>query len=422
MCATHAHERPDTMTGTTRSSSTRVMIYSQDGLGLGHLRRTSAIASRLAELVPDVAILTCMDSPMGPFFDPGERHDHLKLPCIVKVGPGQWRANALPVDFADIHALRSRLLVAAAEGFAPDLLLVDHMPHGAQGELLATLRYLRAERPGTQIVLGLRDILDDPAVIDRVWTAEGAMDALAEHYDQMLVYGARNVFDAGQRYGFDAIMDDRINHVGFVGKDGRDRPPKDREGNRALIFAMVGGGADGYPLMRALVDAYPFVNAARPSRLVITTGPFMPAELRDDLERRARNQHVKIRSSVKDTWRYLRSADTVVAMAGYNSCVEILRSGTPSILVPRKGPSAEQTMRANLFGNLGWVRTIHPDDLTPASMTEQLLASLAGKRKRQRPGAAVLDGRDNAARALADMLDPERVSRHGARRLASLAG
>lgn len=410
------------MSSVTKTSSSRVMIYSQDGLGLGHLRRTSAIASRVAELVPDVAILTCMDSPMGPFFEPGARHDHLKLPCIVKDGPGVWRANALPIDFADVSKLRSRLLVAAAEGFAPDLLLVDHMPHGAQGELLDTLRYLRAERPATRIVLGLRDILDDPAIIDRVWSSEGAMEALAEHYDHMMVYGARNVFDAGQRYGFDAIMNERVSHVGFVGKDGRDRPPKDRDGGRSLIFAMVGGGADGYPLMRTLVDAFPFVNAARPSRLVLTTGPFMPTDLRDDLERRARNQHVKIRSSVKDTWRYLRSADIVVAMAGYNSSVEILRSGTPAILVPRKGPSAEQTMRAVLFAQKGWVRTIHPDDLTPASMTDQLLASLASKRKRPRPEPDALEGRDLAARFIVEMLDPERTNRPGARRLASLAG
>jgi len=46
--------------------------------------------------------------------------------------------------------LRSTVLA-----FRPDVLLVDHMPHGAMGELVPTLEALRDE--STVVLLGLRE-------------------------------------------------------------------------------------------------------------------------------------------------------------------------------------------------------------------------------------------------------------------------
>ncbi len=396
-----------------RRRGRRVMIYSQDGLGLGHLRRTSAIAARLTEITTDTAVLTCMDSPAGPFFQAAAGQDHVKLPSIVKDGPGQWRANALPIEFAMAHKLRADILAAAAEAFDPDLLLVDHMPHGAQGELLPTLRYLRSERPATKIVIGLRDILDDPAVVERVWSTEGATEALAEFYDLLLIYGAQDIFDAGAVYGFASVMEHRMAYAGFVGHQGRERLPKERDRERALIFAMAGGGADGYPMLRAVVDAFPQIDAVLPSTLVVTTGPFMPPELRDDLRRRAMGDHVKVKTSVKDTWRYLRWSDAVVAMAGYNSSVEILRAGCPAVLVPRHGPSAEQRMRARLFADQQWVRMIDPTELDETVMAANVVACMTADRfQRQRPSAHILNGRENAARILAEQLGQDHAARN----------
>jgi predicted glycosyltransferase len=385
----------------------RVMIYSQDGLGLGHLRRTSTIAARLSDITPGTAILTCMDSPAGPFFRPVAGQDHLRLPGIVKDGPGRWRAEALPIGIDQAHQMRADLLLAAAQSFEPDLLLVDHMPHGAQGELLPTLRHLRSKCPATSIVLGLRDILDDPEVVARVWAGEGAAAALDEFYDLMLIYGAQEVFDAGAIYGFDSILPGRTVYAGYVGHQGNERLPKERDRERALIFAMAGGGADAYPMLRAVVDAFPAINDMLPSTLVVATGPFLPDDLGDDIRARARalGPHVKVKATVKDPWRYLRWSDAVVAMAGYNSSVEILLAGCPAVLVPRPGPSAEQRMRASLFAEKNWVGMVDPSALDPQAMAAAVVGCLTGDRyRRQRPSAHLLNGRDTAASCLGGLL------------------
>jgi len=63
-------------------------------------------------------------------------------------------------------------------------------------------------------------------------------------------------------------------------------------------------------------------------------------------------------------------------MAGYNTSVEILRMKTPSILIPRVGPSAEQRTRAKLFRDRQWVDTIDPDELTSDNLAGSISAHL----------------------------------------------
>ena len=100
----------------------RIMMYSQDGLGLGHMRRTSSIANQIAQVRSDAAILTMADSRLGQFFETSSNHDYLKLPSIRKLGPGQWSPVSLSSPFADVLALRAETIRALNEELAPLIL------------------------------------------------------------------------------------------------------------------------------------------------------------------------------------------------------------------------------------------------------------------------------------------------------------
>jgi predicted glycosyltransferase len=359
-------------------------MYSQDGLGLGHMRRTHSIADQLLRVCPDAQILTLSDSRLGEFFGPNRNHDYLKLPSIVKTGPGEWRAVSLSLPFAEVQLMRAALIRSAVEHFQPDILLVDHMPHGAMGELLPALAALKATHAKTKIVLGLRDILDAPAIVQDRWRVEGAYDAIKRYYHRVLVYGLREVFDLAEQYQFPPAVAKRLCYCGYVCTSATARHA---DGTRAqhlahkgvgtqLIVSMAGGGDDAYPMMRALLDALPAVRARRRCVLVLIVGPFMPLAAQQDLQERAQGLPVCILSSVEDTPSYIAAADLVVAMAGYNTTMEILRSGRRAILVPRAGPSAEQRMRARLFAAQGWVTMIDPDDLSVENVARTILHSL----------------------------------------------
>ncbi len=363
----------------------RIMIYSQDGLGLGHQRRTSAIAAECGRRRPGLSVQVLADSPLGATFGSMPGYDYLKLPSIRKVRPGTWEPVSLPIPFAEVATLRRSLIREAIVGFAPDVLLVDHMPHGAMGELVDSLEALHRVRPSTRVVLGLRDIVDDPTVVRRIWDEEGAYDALADFYDQVLVYGERRLFDAAKAYGFSPAISLRTRHCGYVCTPERARYTarvRARYGvpGLPLIVAMVGGGADAYPILRALVDALPTIQAQQPATVILVTGPFMPLESRRDLEARAATCGATVKVSVSDSLSYIEAADLVVVMAGYNTSVEILRVGTPALVIPRVGPSAEQQMRTARFAAQGWVKALDPFQLDPQTVAEAVLRSLTTAR------------------------------------------
>jgi predicted glycosyltransferase/nucleoside-diphosphate-sugar epimerase len=393
-----------------RSGEPRLLIYSQDGLGLGHLRRTTLLASEFLRARPGASALTVSDSPLGQFFTTEGGHDYLKLPSIRKVAPGEWRPVSLSASFDDVLGLRRELICSAVVDFQPDVVLVDHMPHGAMGELMPALRAL-AGLP-VRIVLGLRDILDAPEVIRDRWSAEGAYDAVERHYDDVLVYGSRELFDVSERYGWPPRLARRMRYCGYVCS------PPSRKLTRTLrsrhlrgspdchlILATAGGGGDAFPLFRTLLQAVPGLRAVRPIGVVIITGPFMPPEEQKALTRRARPLGITVLKTVSDVASYIAAADLVVAMAGYNTTAEILRSGTPALLVPRNGPSTEQRTRAQLFAERGWVRWLPPESLQAETLSEAVLGCLADP---ARPGPGNypdLGGRQVAAGRLLAALD-----------------
>jgi predicted glycosyltransferase len=110
----------------------------------------------------------------------------------------------------------------------------------------------------------------------------------------------------------------------------------------------------------------------------------------------------------------MEAADLIVAMAGYNTTIEILRSGKPAVLVPRSGPSAEQRTRARLFADRGWIEMIDPGELTPDRLAFQVIENLT---RETQPVAATrpnLEGVMAATSRLVDLLpnkvDPEKIN------------
>jgi predicted glycosyltransferase len=288
---------------------------------------------------------------------------------------------SLALGFETVLDIRQELIRTAALRFEPDVLLVDHMPHGSMGELVPTLEAL-ADTP-TRKVLGLRDILDDPGTVRRRWTLEGAFSAVERHFDQVLVYGSRDVFDVAAEYRWPAHLAQRMHYCGYVCARTpgpftalRRRYLHGREVGTKLILAMAGGGADAFPLFDAILAALPTILTHRLCRLVLVTGPFLPRDQLAALRRRARDLPVKLLSTVSDSLSHMAAADLVVTMAGYNTTAELLRVGTPGLLVPRAGPSAEQQMRASLLAQRGWLNWLPPASLSTDSMATAVLAGL----------------------------------------------
>jgi predicted glycosyltransferase len=366
----------------------RILMYSQDSYGLGHLRRATNFANALVAERSDLSVLLVVDSPVAPFFDLQDRIDFLKLPTVVKVEAGVFRAGRLLTDYALVKAMRSTVNREVLARFRPDLVLVDHMPGGANGELVPALRILRSLDCRTRIVLGVRDIIDDPAVTCTVWQREGFYDTLRRFYDDVLIYGSADVFPTGQRYQIENALPGRVRYCGYVSNLDPVKEPeyvraKLDVGSEPIIVVTAGGGADAFRLMKTYLEALPLVNGDLQATTIMVTGPFMPDEQRKWIRDRARDRGVQVRTSVSDSLSQLNAAELVVSMAGYNTVSEILRLRKRAILVPRLGPSAEQRMRATIFSQRGLVTAIDPRELS----AQRLAAAIVDTLKKPAPAA-----------------------------------
>ena len=350
------------------SQNRRIVLYSHDGMGIGHVRRNLLIASALAGSMPQTSILLIAGVCEAGAFQMPANVDVLTVPSLCKDGDGTYRSRRLGVSLDRTIATRSETIRAAVEAFDPHVMIVDKVPRGVARELEPTLRRLRRDGR-TKCVLGLRDILDEPVTVRREWARDNNEQAIAEFYDEVWVYGDRAVYDMAGEYGWSDATTARMRYAGYL-----DRPIGRVEAGSAeaariraslnlpeagrLMLCCVGGGEDGAPLAEA------FASATLPDGAVgvILSGPFMPADARQRLQAcaDANPQRVRVIDFLADPSPLVRVADRAVAMGGYNCVGELLCAGTPALVVPRVAPRHEQWVRAQRLAQLGLIDMLHP--------------------------------------------------------------
>lgn len=387
----------------------RVMTYSHDGFGMGHLRRNATIATHLVESMPASSVLMLIGCPAGVVFRLPPGVDFVKIPSIVKVNTEVWHPRGLRISLEKTRTIRASIIQKAAETFSPHVLLVDHIPTGVWGELLPTLEMFQEREDPPRVVLGIRDILDSPEVIRRVWQQKRFYEVIRRYYDEVLVYGCWDVFDAASRYGLNAELAEKVKYCGYVSPQ---EPCKSREQMRQelqltrdkLIVVTAGGGHDGYPMMQACAEAFRLLGKALPFEAVFITGPLMEAEQRARLRACAEGTGIRELRCVEDNLNYINAADLVVTMAGYNSLCEILRLGKKALVIPRAGPSAEQIMRSRIFAERRLIDVIYPGDLSPERLAERLIADLERDDYPVHDEAIELEGAGQAALRLTEFV------------------
>ncbi len=343
----------------------RIALYSHDTQGLGHLRRNLLIARSLCANGETPIILLLSGLREASAFAMPMGVDCVTLPSLGKSEDGLYYPRSLGVPMADLIKVRSQALDSVFRSFEPDALIVDKVPRGAFDELLPGLAELRAIGR-TRTILGLREILDDPATVRREWEAGDYERVIRDYYDRVWIYGDRRVYDPIAEYRIAADIAERVRFTGYLNPKSLDPPAaslRRAPGAPHTALCVVGGGRDGVPLAEA------FLDADLPGRGILVTGPLMPDEARRRLRGlAAMRPHLEIHGFVTDPCPLLERADAVIAMGGYNTVCELLASRKPALIVPRVRPRTEQLIRATRFAELGCLDVLHPDQLCPAAI------------------------------------------------------
>ncbi len=358
----------------------KILLYSHDTFGLGHLRRSLTIAGQIARDMPQAHQLLLTGSMVAGAFGLPPRLDLVKLPALSKRSSGEYKARALPLSLRQTLAWREQMILQAVRNFEPHLVLVDKVAGGVHGEMLPALRYLKTWSPDTRLVLGMRDIEDDAETTRREWAANGAPQLMDDVYDLILYYGQREVFDPVPAYGMSSIAAQKLAPCGYLRRaDARRTPQAVRQelgiADQPLVLVTVGGGGDGFQVLKSYLD----MLAQNPSpafHSLLVTGPLMADHRRGLLRRAASMNAVTLLEFTPDLLSYMAAADLVVSMAGYNTVCEILSLGKRSVLIPRGHTRAEQRMRASLLAERGLARLLAPEELTPESLRQAIDATL----------------------------------------------
>lgn len=396
-------------------SKLRILLYSHDTYGLGHLRRTLAIARQLAGDFPNVHQLLLTGSMVAGAFGLPPRLDMIKLPALSKRSSGRYTARALPLSLNDTIAWRKQMILQAATAFKPDLVLVDKSPAGVQGELLPTLRHLKTWSPETRLILGMRDIEDEPEATRAEWAASEVPHLHDEVYDHILYYGQRNIFDPASMYQMSPRATMKLVECGYLGRDeeieaARPESIVRRElgiGDQPLVVVTVGGGGDGHDVIKTYLDMLAGWPGGAPFYSLIVTGPLMAQDKRRLLRQAVQTNHLTLLDFTPDLFSYLAAADLVVGMAGYNTVCETLSLGKRAVFVPRVRPRGEQRLRAERLAARGLARMILPDDLSPGRLMAEVQAALDS------PAPTVkldMNGLPRVSRAIASLLAPPSAS------------
>jgi predicted glycosyltransferase len=391
----------------------RLLIYSHDSFGLGHLRRCQVIAHHLVQQFKQLSVLILSGSPIIGSFDFRSRVDFVRVPGVIKLRNGAYTSLNLHLDIDKTLEIRRSIIHHTAEVFEPDLFLVDKEPLGLRGEVRSTLEMLRAR--GTRCVLGLRDVMDEPASLVDEWQRKMVFPALEELYDEIWVYGLPQIFDPLREIPGMEPFAEKVRFTGYLERSvpqASGLQPVHRLPRDDFILVTPGGGGDGAELIDWVIRAYES-DPGLPHRAILLMGPFMPVEQRLAFQARAerdpRLQAITFEARVEA---FFQRALAVVAMGGYNTFCEILSFGKPALLVPRTTPRLEQYLRAERAEALGLVRMLPDDGNRAASLMAEALRALPGMPVLpEEVRAPMLHGLDRVAKLAAPWLAPDRRGR-----------
>jgi predicted glycosyltransferase len=381
-------------------------MYSHDTFGLGHLRRCRAIAHALVERDKELSVLILSGSPIIGSFDFRARVDFVRVPGVIKLRNGDYTPLNLHIDIEQTLLMRSSIIRHTADIFDPDLFIVDKEPMGLRGEVEDTLLLLKDR--GVPLILGLRDVMDDPDLLAPEWERKNVLPALRDLYDDIWVYGLPQICDPLEGIDLPRSVRRKVTFTGYLRRSlpHTQLPPTPLQKiDGPYLLVTTGGGGDGEGVIDWVLRAYEH-DKAMPFPALLVLGPFMQSERQVEfLNRAARLKKVEAITFDAQLESLMARAIGVVGMGGYNTFCEILSFDKRALIVPRTAPRMEQSIRAARAEELGLCRVLVEDkNRDPRAMATALRHLPQQQLPSQVVVPGLLDGQENVERLVSKWL------------------
>ncbi|MCP4116084.1 MAG: glycosyl transferase [Desulfobacteraceae bacterium] len=364
----------------------KIIVYCQHVLGVGHFFRTLEIVKALD--AHDILLVTGGDQL--PAMLPGHVRQ-VQLPGLM-MDEGFNGLYSVDPDkrVADVKKERQQILERLFLAERPDLFLVELYPFGRKAfrfELDPVLSLIAGDPAlDCRVVCSLRDILVEKKNADAYETR--VVDTLNQWFDALLIHSDPRLIRLDT--SFSRIDDIRapIKYTGFVtplpdpATVARVRPDLGIGPDQFLVVVSAGGGTVGAPLLRAAIRAHGLLPDRDRVRMIVLTGPYMDKRSADRLYALA-GTGVRVEPFWKDFISLLSTADLSISMAGYNTSMNLVAAGTPSLVWPFD-QNREQRMRAVALADFADITLLDEESLEPKVLAGIIRERLAGGRKQIR--------------------------------------
>ena len=377
----------------TAEAPPAILFWVQHLLGIGHFARTAALAGSAAAngyaahiasggaSVPEARIGGAALHPLPALRAGDESFGRLVNGRGDPAGDADWRA-------------RSDRLAAIVSNVRPRLVVLEHYPFGRRAfgrEIAALLDWARAQG-AVRVAVSVRDILVDRKA--ERWSE--AADFIERHVDRVFVHGDPAFVALDETFPLVHRIEPKLHYTGYVDPlpaDAESAPPAKPE-----ILVSSGGGRVGSALRGAALALGGRPNG-EPIR--IRAGPSVPAQAFAALTASA-GPRITVERNRPDFRAHLAGCACSVSQAGYNTVIDILKTGAPSVLVPFDASGeTEQMRRARRLAEIGRAVVVPEAELTPARLQ---IAIAEAQALSPRPVEVRLDGAEAFARALPGLL------------------
>jgi len=390
-----------------RLENARILIYSHDTFGLGHLRRCRAIAHEIVERYKGVSVLIISGSPVIGSFEFKARVDFIRIPGVIKLQNGDYTSLSLHIDLSETLAIREAIIRQTAKVYAPDLFIVDKEPLGLHGEVRNTLYDLKSR--GVSTVLGLRDVLDDKATLLDEWVEKQVFPNIDTLYDEIWIYGVRDFYQPLKGLPLESSVSAKTVYTGYLQRLHEYISEEDVIPDSPYLLVTPGGGRDGRELIDLTISAYA-KSPSLPYHAVIVLGPFMHTDDRQSFHKQVEAmENITLLDFHPRMESLIVGATGMITMGGYNTFCEILSFDKPALLFPRVRPRTEQLIRCQRADQLGMLTMLDPDTITVEKLTQYVenFDILPKPSNHFLPG--MLEGMNTITQRMIELLPNERI-------------
>jgi predicted glycosyltransferase len=304
---------------------------------------------------------------------------------------------------ADAAFLQTRQAIAVktVQDMQPDVVITELYPFGRRSlakEFVALLEAANALTPRPVVLSSVRDILEPPSKISK---AGDTRELLKQFYDGVLVHSDEELTTFDVSWPVTNDVKSMLRYTGYVAPAA---PVADNDVPGAgEIIVSTGGGSIGQELYECAIAA----AKRSPLRWRLLIGGADKDARVAELQALADDPTIIIEAVRPDFRQMLLKAEATVSMCGYNTALDVLQTGVPTVFVPfSDAGEVEQTLRARALASQPGIEVLSSVDLTPESLLSELKRVLAHGRRA--PTEMRMDGAAGSVRIAKEMLAEKR--------------